>query len=187
MSYDCSHCGYKFEPLDEETIGPFCDCPRCGGLAVLEEGQQAQAETEEDPFALPDDENEFSGMTGAIPLNEAKLSASFQRSLCEPKAQSNRGARAAPAPRKLVKRCASGCCFIVSAILVSNSLIILRDSLIWLTKSLTTIADGTISASSSLSNFAARMRSIIASCCCSLRVECSLNTRRINRRSARRS
>jgi len=77
VNYECSHCGYKFEPLEEEAIGPFCDCARCGGLAVLEEGPQAKPEA--DPFALPDDEDdEFTGKTGAVPLTPGLFNGYFQ-------------------------------------------------------------------------------------------------------------
>ena len=65
-------------------------------------------------------------VTGAIPLKAAKLSTSFQPSSREPNAESKRGARTESAPRRLVDRCASGCCFITSAMLVSNSWIVLR-------------------------------------------------------------
>lgn len=39
---------------------------------------------------------------------------------CEPNAMSKLGASAAPAPRRFVKRCASGCCFMTSAIWESS-------------------------------------------------------------------
>lgn len=101
MAYACSHCGYQFQPLEEEVTGPFCDCPRCGGLSVREEvksaGKPAAAKAPArrgaspapraaDPFDTPDDNDEFSGMTGAIPLTPGLFDGYFQEAAAKPQA-----------------------------------------------------------------------------------------------------
>jgi tetratricopeptide (TPR) repeat protein len=76
VSYECSQCGYAFEPLADEAMGPFCDCPRCGGLAVEQQGRAATAKAapasadDADPFAEPENIlDPFGGKTGALPLS----------------------------------------------------------------------------------------------------------------------
>ncbi|MFH1811481.1 MAG: hypothetical protein ABIJ09_22255, partial [Pseudomonadota bacterium] len=71
MSYECSQCGYTFDPFEEEAAGPFSDCPRCGGLAVEQQGAPKPSQFEAtDPFAEPEGEiDPFGGKTGALPLS----------------------------------------------------------------------------------------------------------------------
>lgn len=81
MSYECSQCGYAFEPFADEAVGPFCDCPRCGGLAVEQQGRAAPAKAAApaaDPFAEPEDIiDPFGGKTGALPLSPSLFGTYF--------------------------------------------------------------------------------------------------------------
>ncbi|MBN2361744.1 MAG: hypothetical protein JXR83_19990, partial [Deltaproteobacteria bacterium] len=90
--------------------GPFCDCPRCGGLSVREEVKpagrkaaapmparaQSRAPRVEDPFDQPAEEDEFSGMTGAIPLTPGLFDGYFQEAAAKPQALDENGIELPP-------------------------------------------------------------------------------------------
>lgn len=84
MQYECSQCGYAFEPFAEEAAGPFCDCPRCGGLAVESQSGGAAATGQAQGDAAHGDMRQtlhpFHGQTGSRPLSPGLFENYFENS-----------------------------------------------------------------------------------------------------------
>lgn len=86
VQYECSQCGYGFEPFADDAAGPFCDCPRCGGLAVESQSggaaaaPQAPAQRGQADADMRQTLDPFHGHTGARPLSPGLFENYFESS-----------------------------------------------------------------------------------------------------------